>query len=189
VNLFSYSLVYFSRCDLGSVLSGAIGFAMTETGTRTLPLTVMDPSSVLRGHLSVVNNVLFHPTLPHVYTSGVEKIIRAWSPVSFSSSTSTAADGSLHGRTRQRLDSRTVRRTLISATDAEVFGSLRDEEDTGSEDERMILLFDALLQKDEDDTAEFWNGGPSLSDGDDSSSAGGTGEDEEDDDEEEEEGG
>ncbi|GAA5902267.1 hypothetical protein JCM5296_003968 [Sporobolomyces johnsonii] len=41
----------------------------------TLPAPLTTPSSILTGHRSIVNTVLFHPTLPYLFTSGVEKLI------------------------------------------------------------------------------------------------------------------
>ncbi|KWU45602.1 WD40 repeat-like protein [Rhodotorula sp. JG-1b] len=45
------------------------------TADATYPTLVSPASSVLTGHRSVVNTALFHPTLPLLYTAGVEKII------------------------------------------------------------------------------------------------------------------
>lgn len=45
------------------------------TADATYPTLVSPASAVLTGHRSVVNTALFHPTLPLLYTSGVEKII------------------------------------------------------------------------------------------------------------------
>ena len=45
------------------------------TADATYPTLVSPASAVLTGHRSVVNTALFHPTLPLLYTAGVEKII------------------------------------------------------------------------------------------------------------------
>ncbi|GAA5881610.1 hypothetical protein JCM3774_006493 [Rhodotorula dairenensis] len=44
------------------------------------PALVSPASSILTGHRSVVNTALFHPTLPLLYTAGVEKLIVRHSP-------------------------------------------------------------------------------------------------------------
>lgn len=43
--------------------------------TRTVPAALDVPRAILTGHRSVVNSALFHPTLPWLYTAGVEKVI------------------------------------------------------------------------------------------------------------------
>ena len=54
------------------------------TADSTYPTLVSPASSVLTGHRSVVNTALFHPTLPLLYTAGVEKIIVQHGPASTS---------------------------------------------------------------------------------------------------------
>jgi len=44
-------------------------------------LTVANPINILTGHRSIVNNVIYHPVLPLLASSGVEKIVRLWSPI------------------------------------------------------------------------------------------------------------
>ena len=55
------------------------------TAAATYPTLVSPASSVLTGHRSVVNTALFHPTLPLLYTAGVEKIIVQHGPAATSS--------------------------------------------------------------------------------------------------------
>lgn len=54
------------------------------TADSTYPTLVSPASSVLTGHRSVVNTALFHPTLPLLYTAGVERIIVQHGPASTS---------------------------------------------------------------------------------------------------------
>lgn len=54
------------------------------TAAATYPTLVSPASSVLTGHRSVVNTALFHPTLPLLYTAGVEKIIVQHGPAATS---------------------------------------------------------------------------------------------------------
>lgn len=55
------------------------------TADATYPTLVSPASAVLTGHRSVVNTALFHPTLPLLYTAGVEKIIVQYGPAATSS--------------------------------------------------------------------------------------------------------
>lgn len=48
--------------------------------TRTVPAALDVPRAILTGHRSVVNSALFHPTLPWLYTAGVEKVILRHGP-------------------------------------------------------------------------------------------------------------
>ncbi|KDE07265.1 hypothetical protein MVLG_02485 [Microbotryum lychnidis-dioicae p1A1 Lamole] len=54
--------------------------------SRTIVPSISIPSSILDPHRSIVNSCLFHPTLPLLFTSGVEKTIWAHSPYPFSES-------------------------------------------------------------------------------------------------------
>ncbi|GAA5842010.1 hypothetical protein JCM11251_001988 [Rhodosporidiobolus azoricus] len=93
-----------------------IGYrSSTQKGTFTLPSSISSPSAILTGNRSIVNTALFHPTLPLIYTSGVEKpIIRhaaassassllSDSAPSSTSSPSSAADGRKTWRFAPRL--------------------------------------------------------------------------------------
>jgi WD repeat-containing protein 22 len=44
------------------------------------PFIVKNTKEILLGHRSIVNNLRYHPTLPILASSGVEKIIKFWSP-------------------------------------------------------------------------------------------------------------
>lgn len=45
-------------------------------GDRVTPLQVTSPTTRLYGHRSIPNTALFHPTLPILFTAGVEKIVK-----------------------------------------------------------------------------------------------------------------
>ncbi|GAA6033883.1 hypothetical protein JCM8097_000385 [Rhodosporidiobolus ruineniae] len=74
-----------------SELSGMGYSSSSSPNTTILPASISTSSSILTGHRSIVNTALFHPTLPILYTSGVEKVIVRHSPASSSSSTLLAA--------------------------------------------------------------------------------------------------
>ncbi|BGP51862.1 hypothetical protein JCM10450v2_007822 [Rhodotorula kratochvilovae] len=59
----------------------------------TLPTSIAPAAQVLYAHRSVVNTALFHPSLPVLYTAGVEKLIIRHAPSSsLSASSSSAAE-------------------------------------------------------------------------------------------------
>ncbi|KAL8280486.1 hypothetical protein RQP46_007134 [Phenoliferia psychrophenolica] len=57
-----------------------------QRSSPTVPSHISIPSSILTGHRSVVNTVLFHPSLPFLVTSGVEKVVLVHSPTPFANS-------------------------------------------------------------------------------------------------------
>ncbi|KAM0749674.1 WD40 repeat-like protein [Meredithblackwellia eburnea MCA 4105] len=98
----------------------------------SVPTQVFEPSAVLQGHRSIVNTALFHPTLPLIFTSGVEKVIFAHSGSPFNPDTQSE-------------------RTLFQPRERRGRG-LPDPEETGSttEDLGVLEYFDHLLIKDEE---------------------------------------
>ncbi|KAK4050953.1 hypothetical protein OIV83_003082 [Microbotryomycetes sp. JL201] len=50
----------------------------------TEPYSVTVPTAVLSAHRSIVNTALFHPTLPLVFTCGIEKMVQVHSSTPFS---------------------------------------------------------------------------------------------------------
>ncbi|GAA6060795.1 hypothetical protein JCM10212_005444 [Sporobolomyces blumeae] len=62
--------------------TGYLDWPWDGSGTRSVhfPHKITKPSSILRAHRSVVNTALFHPSLPYLYSSGVEKIVVRHSP-------------------------------------------------------------------------------------------------------------
>ncbi|GAA5834177.1 hypothetical protein JCM3766R1_004481 [Sporobolomyces carnicolor] len=57
-----------------------------EPASLTFPQSINTPTSVLRTHRSIPNTTLYHPSLPYLYTCGVEKVIVRHSPATSSSS-------------------------------------------------------------------------------------------------------
>ncbi|GAA5983533.1 hypothetical protein JCM11641_005840 [Rhodosporidiobolus odoratus] len=91
---------------------GMIGYRSSLPGSHAqlnIPHSISTPSQVLAGHRSIVNTALFHPTLPLLYTAGVEKLVVCHSPLSstplvpsgFGSIPSTSTSTSTMGSTEQ----------------------------------------------------------------------------------------
>lgn len=59
-----------------------VSYSDTHCDEITTPLAVRKASQTLTGHKSCVNSTIFHPTLPFLFTSGVEKMIKVFSPFS-----------------------------------------------------------------------------------------------------------
>ncbi|TPX72345.1 hypothetical protein SpCBS45565_g00415 [Spizellomyces sp. 'palustris'] len=101
------------------------------------PMEVNEACFVLKGHRSIVNSVVHHPTRPMVATAGVEKTIRMFSPFPFE------ANGDQ--KTRERARSTSHLNPLLTLQ-----MMLHDEEDESiEEDLRTLTFFDLLLAEDE----------------------------------------
>jgi len=59
---------------------GTIAFAKSTHGTRYQPCSLSQPVFRLNGHRSIVNTVLFHPSLLHIVTAGIERHVILHSP-------------------------------------------------------------------------------------------------------------
>ncbi|EGU11004.1 hypothetical protein RTG_03224 [Rhodotorula toruloides ATCC 204091] len=65
------------RCKVekDQLRTGEVVFRKDDSVPFLRPALISSASSILTGHRSVVNTALFHPNLPLLYTSGVEKVI------------------------------------------------------------------------------------------------------------------
>ncbi|KAJ8291643.1 DDB1- and CUL4-associated factor 5 [Rhodotorula toruloides] len=65
------------RCKVekDQLQTGDIVFRKDDSAPFLRPASISPASSILTGHRSIVNTALFHPNLPLLYTSGVEKVI------------------------------------------------------------------------------------------------------------------
>jgi len=91
-------------------------------------IQVPNPLFTLKSHRSIVNSLLFHPHLPLIYTAGVEKLVRMFSPFPF------------------------IDPKLISSTQERVRGNLvpyNVQQGELSEDASVLNFFD-MLQASED---------------------------------------
>ncbi|KAI7953238.1 hypothetical protein MJO29_008869 [Puccinia striiformis f. sp. tritici] len=118
--------------------------------TITVPMTISKPSFKLHRHRSKANSLVFHPTLPLICTSGVEKLVKVhsarqvgWCPHQTSHS-------------RAQTTSTTVRRKIsVAERSPFIFGpSQRSQQhSTGrpeDEDLETLAMFDALLEREKE---------------------------------------
>jgi WD repeat-containing protein 22 len=61
-----------------------------DSGKRVAPEILSRPSVVVQGHRSIVNSALFHPSLPLLFTSGIEKHVLAHRSTRFRASSTVA---------------------------------------------------------------------------------------------------
>ncbi|GAA5926629.1 hypothetical protein JCM1841_003186 [Sporobolomyces salmonicolor] len=169
-----------------------IGFASLQTpDLLTLPARLTSPSSILTGHRSIVNTALFHPTLPYLFTSGVEKVI-----IRHSASASPLSPSSTQLRSASRPPSTASwrfepRAFAASYRHPSLFGpadpglqtdlvpcetAAERERRLRSEDTEVLEYFDALIDMGECEAEELWA----------RTGRGGSGSEDEDDDEGEE---
>ena len=81
-----------SSCDTVLRADGiATGFRDENEYEIIVPPTITSPQRLYQ-HRSIVNTALFHPTLPLLYTCGIEKVIRVHSSIPPPSSASTVVD-------------------------------------------------------------------------------------------------
>ncbi|GAA5926628.1 WD40 repeat domain-containing protein [Sporobolomyces koalae] len=123
----------------------------------SFPHSIEDPSSVLRAHRSIPNTALFHPTLPYLYTCGVEKVIVRHSP-------STTTSRNISGNSKGQFVARTPRAEsapspslLFGLADPALQDCPLEEETTEDRDKRLrkedlevLEYFDLLIQSESD---------------------------------------
>lgn len=108
-----------------------------EGGTRTVmvPTKFSTPQHVLQGHRSIVNTSLFHPTLPLVFTCGIEKVVRV-----HSCTLSSGATTGVNFKERQAGHAEYFQRRLGTWDD-------QVETQTTQEDLDTLAYFDELLEE------------------------------------------
>jgi hypothetical protein len=116
------------------------------TGTYSGPLHCQPHSLTTpqraSGHLSIVNTVIMHPTMPHIVTAGVERHILVHSPTSSSPCVQDMEPTDTFVRQIPEETSRDRSRYIRALT--EEHPTLRTEEDPENEWE-TILLFDQCV--------------------------------------------
>ncbi|TPX31546.1 hypothetical protein SmJEL517_g05167 [Synchytrium microbalum] len=101
------------------------------------PVIVEDSDFTLTGGKSIINNVLIHPHLPLIYSSGVESIVRVYSPFSMNAKDDVVKPNV----TRKRLP-------YIQLVNDYLSRHTLPEELRGNEN-KVLLTFDLLLGRDE----------------------------------------
>ncbi|XP_037081356.1 DDB1- and CUL4-associated factor 5-like [Pollicipes pollicipes] len=165
-----------SCCFAGSrdqfVLSGSDDFNLYMWRIPDNPETkrVSRAHAVLRGHRSIVNQVRYCPQNGLLASSGVEKIVKLWSPVQLPDS-----EGGLTFDPETERSSRRIPRQgeyvdmVVNAGD--IFGNDFNQQST-DEDPRMLAFFDSLVQREietlttETDSSTEEDGAPSRRRGD-----------------------
>lgn len=133
-----------SFAELGeeSKLSG-VGFF--QDGETKFPPIIKRADHVLLGARSITNSALMHPTLPWIFTAGVEKVVRLHSAVALDDSPAEAAPPkkreSLVANPEGR---RRVLRHIIIGD-----GLAEDDETEVGEDEQTLGFFDMLNHREE----------------------------------------
>lgn len=137
-------LAYASAIADSAPLSAVVFDTRTHTNPGfTLPASLSTPSSILSAHRSIVNTTLFHPTLPLLFTSGIEKMVQVHSPTPFPGH-STPFVPRLPRPNKGGLDTRD-----------------EDEEEAQGlgEDREALEYFDALLQDHDSNEEALWRDG------------------------------
>uniref|UniRef100_A0A673ZY57 Ddb1 and cul4 associated factor 5 n=1 Tax=Salmo trutta TaxID=8032 RepID=A0A673ZY57_SALTR len=148
---------YFNSCTMKSccfagdkdqyVLSGSDDFNLymwripkdPEAGGRV----VNGASMVLKGHRSIVNQVRFNPSTSMICSSGVEKVIKAWSPYQ-----QTESLGDLDGCVENKSRSLYSHEEYISLVLNSGSGLRHDYiSQSIQEDPRMMAFFDSLVRR------------------------------------------
>jgi DDB1- and CUL4-associated factor 5 len=68
--------------DESTRLSGDLFFMNSDRMELVTPPVIRE-SVKLQGHGSIVNSVACHPTLPYLFTAGIEKVVRIYAPHAF----------------------------------------------------------------------------------------------------------
>lgn len=137
-----------------------IAFAKSSRETRYQPVALSRPLCRLSGHKSIVNSVLFHPSLLHIATAGIERHIILHSPTKSSPCT------------KDLMPTSTTTRTLPVGTPEDHSRLLRAIA-TGSgtidsdEDAETIALFDEIIRTEGEGRDIFSSRGCDDSEGED----------------------
>ncbi|GAA5831373.1 hypothetical protein JCM5353_007144 [Sporobolomyces roseus] len=195
---------YKDRCPLSrSQLTNAarIGYLSPSTATTpaslVFPHSISEPSSVLRSHRSIANTTLYHPTLPYLYSCGVEKLIirHSPSPTSRTSAPTPSSSNWTFTPRPPRAEPASFLSSLFGPADPGLETSLRlgetvdqREKRLRKEDIEVLEYFDELIIGESDSEGCWRDAGENEIDGvessDDESDEEGEGIDEDEDDDE-----
>ncbi|KAI9010113.1 WD40-repeat-containing domain protein [Hyaloraphidium curvatum] len=117
-----------------------IGF--THAGGIHYPHAIDKANHVLLGARSITNSAIMHPTLPFIFTAGVEKVVRLHSAVPLDD---RPPDPAPQKRTSHVADPERRRRVLRDIIEGD--GMVAEEETELGEDERTLGFFDFLLSR------------------------------------------
>lgn len=131
-----------SRPNEYKVATATYSELRTACGSITVPTSITTPSNIIISHQSIVNTSIFHPTLPLLFTSGIEKAVHIHSGSPFYS----------HGSTSTAFVKR-VRRT-----DGRLITPRIEEESSMVESIGTLEYFDSLLVRGQLKGVGLWNG-------------------------------
>ncbi|XP_045065006.1 DDB1- and CUL4-associated factor 5-like isoform X2 [Coregonus clupeaformis] len=97
-------------------------------------------SMVLKGHRSIVNQVRFNPSTYMICSSGVEKVIKAWSPYQQPESVGDL-DGCVEDKSRSLYSHEEYINLVLNS------GSGLSHDYVSQEDPRMMAFFDSLVRR------------------------------------------
>ncbi|XP_056616111.1 DDB1- and CUL4-associated factor 5 [Triplophysa dalaica] len=150
---------YFNSCTMKSccfagdqdqyILSGSDDFNLymwripTDPEAGGIGRVVNGAFMVLKGHRSIVNQVRFNPNTYMICSSGVEKVIKVWSPYQQPDS-----DGDLDGLVEDKSRSLYTHEEYISLVLTSGSGLSHDYVNQSvQEDPRMMAFFDSLVRR------------------------------------------
>lgn len=100
---------------------------------------------ILHGHRSIVNQVRFHPTNCIIASSGVEKLIKFWSPYPLPDSVGSLVEGCQVGGKQRKVFTHEEYINLVLRTGQ--FMTHDYSHQSTKEDPRMMAFFDSLVQR------------------------------------------
>ncbi|KAJ3280280.1 hypothetical protein HK104_000779 [Borealophlyctis nickersoniae] len=115
-------------------------------GATMSPYEVSDAAFTLKGHRSVVNSTLIHPHQPLIFTAGVEKVVRMFSP--FPLSTDDISSDMSPSKPTAPTERTRLPPAARGGGDLLLFAA-QEPDDSIEEDFRTLAFFDVLLAEDE----------------------------------------
>lgn len=99
---------------------------------------------VLKGHRSIVNQVRYNETFSILASSGVEKVIKLWSPLNLPATSNKSEES--EEESSRRIHSRNDYYWMLTLSDSLISNDYNRE--STEENSRMIAFFDSLVQRD-----------------------------------------
>ncbi|KAG7088144.1 hypothetical protein E1B28_012166 [Marasmius oreades] len=124
--------------------SQVVGFTKDLGSARYLPVELSTPTTVLKGHNSIVNTTVIHPYLPLIVTAGIERDVRLHSPTKSTPFLHEMEASPTEARKLlKETDREQTRRVVMEHLfrDAEGYDFERDREEV-----ETIALFDGILR-------------------------------------------
>lgn len=103
---------------------------------------------VLYGHRSIVNQVRYNPHSCIIASSGVEKMVKLWSPFYMENWQGDLQDDVAGSNGQREIYTQDQYRLMLQDMNYSLVNSLSPAQDDTSEDTRMLAFFDCLVQRD-----------------------------------------